>query len=79
MIVGRRSIFIASLLVAGALTWACVGDDPGTGTTTTPNSGASSNTAYVTLGPTALPMRLVRDTGFLYFTHNGGIYRVALP
>jgi hypothetical protein len=44
-----------------------------------PITGAGPNTAYVTLGASPTPMRLVRDTGFLYFSHKGGIYRVALP
>lgn len=44
-----------------------------------PRTGSGPNSTYVTLGPSSSPMRLVRDTGFLYFSHNGGIYRVALP
>jgi hypothetical protein len=45
-----------------------------------PITGAGPNTPYVTtLGPSTVPMRLVRDTGFLYFSHNSAIYRVALP
>jgi len=44
-----------------------------------PVTGAGPNTAYVTLGASPQPMRLARDKGFLYFTHKGGIYRVALP
>lgn len=42
-------------------------------------TGSGPNTPYVILGPSTQPMHLVRDTGFLYFTHKGGIYRVALP
>lgn len=54
--------------------------DPVLGTVNfAPRTGTGPNTAYVTLGPSSSPMRLVRDTGFLFFTHNGGIYRVALP
>ncbi len=45
-----------------------------------PITGAGPTTPYVTnLGPSSTPMRLVRDTAFLYFSHNTGIYRVALP
>jgi hypothetical protein len=45
----------------------------------TPITGAGAKTPYVTLGASSVPMRLARDTGFLYFSHKGGIYRVALP
>jgi len=45
-----------------------------------PITGSGPNTAYVSsLGPSSSPMRLVRDSAFLYFTHNAAIYRVALP
>lgn len=44
-----------------------------------PITGAGPTTAYVTLGASTVPMRLVRDTGFLYFSHGTAIYRVALP
>jgi hypothetical protein len=44
-----------------------------------PITGAGPNTPYVTLGPSAVPMRLARDTAFLYFSHKGAIYRVAVP
>jgi hypothetical protein len=54
--------------------------DPVLGTVNfAPRTGTGPNTPYVTLGASSSPMRLVRDVGFLYFTHNGGIYRVALP
>ncbi len=44
-----------------------------------PITGSGPNTPYVTMGASAAPMRLVRDAGFLYFSHQGSIYRVALP
>lgn len=44
-----------------------------------PITGAGPRTPYVTLGADPRPMRLVRDTGFLYFSHGTAIYRVALP
>lgn len=44
-----------------------------------PITGAGPNTPYVTMGASNTPMRLVRDAGFLYFTHQGSIYRIALP
>jgi hypothetical protein len=54
--------------------------DSATGTLNyAPITGAGPSTAYVTLGTSIAPMRLVRDTGFLYFTHRGAIHRVALP
>lgn len=44
-----------------------------------PITGGGPNAAYVTMGATANPMHLVRDTRFLYFSHGSSIYRVALP
>ena len=42
-------------------------------------TGSGQRVTYVDLGASSKPMRLVRDKGFLYFTHNTAPYRVALP
>jgi hypothetical protein len=44
-----------------------------------PAAGSGTTTTYVTMSATTNPMLLVRDTTYLYFTHDASVYRVALP